>query len=75
MSYLIAFPWASVTSSLRRLLAHSVELIRDCREASNTLPTRYREHQGRKTPFVANALDILVGFLSQNDPVLITYRD
>ena len=84
---LIAFPWASVTPSLHRLLAHSVELIRDCNdgnglknfseeavEASNKLIRRYREHLARKTSFTANARDIFVRLLSQSDPVLTTYR-
>ena len=29
---LLSFPWASITPSLHRLLAQSVELIRDCNE-------------------------------------------
>ncbi|KAI6661435.1 hypothetical protein LOD99_13307 [Oopsacas minuta] len=60
-SILSNFPWANVTPSLHRLLAHSTELVRDCNggfglknfseeavEACNKLIRRYREHLARK---------------------------
>ena len=84
---LITFPWANITPSLHRLLAHSPELIRDCNdgyglknfseeavEACNKLIRRYREHLARKVSFTANARDIFVRLLSQSDPILANFR-
>ena len=31
--FMTAFPWANITPSLHKLLAHCIELIRDCDEA------------------------------------------
>ena len=58
---LLQFPWANITPSLHKLLAHCTELIRDCNdgyglkdfseeavESCNKLIRRYREHLARK---------------------------
>ena len=75
-SILTDFPWASVTPSLHKLLAHSPELIRDWNngfglkdfseeavEACNKLIRKYREHLARKFSFASNAGGIFVRIL------------
>ncbi|KAI6651056.1 hypothetical protein LOD99_5633 [Oopsacas minuta] len=72
-SILIDFPWASITPSLHRLLAHSPELIRDCNngfglkdfseeavEACNKLIRKYCEQLARKMSFtsIANIISL-----------------
>ena len=84
---LTAFPWASITPSLHKILAHSTELIRDCNdgyglkeyseeavEACNKLIRRYREHLSRKNSFSLNIRDVFVRLLSQSDPLFSSYR-
>ena len=84
---LTAFPWANITPSLHKLLAHSTELIRDCNdgyglkeyseeavEACNKLIRRFREHLSRKNSFTSNIKDVFTRLLSQSDPLLSSYR-
>ena len=84
---LLKFPFANITPSLHKLLAHSTELIRDCNngfgmkefseeavESCNKLIRKYREHLSRKNSFSLNTKDIFVRLSSQSDPVLITFR-
>ena len=82
-----AFPWANVTPSLHKLLAHSEEILREMNsgyglkcfseegsEACNKLIRRYRERLARKTSFEDNVVDIFVRLVSESDPVLVKYR-
>ena len=84
---LTAFPWANITPSLHKLLAHCTELIRDCNdgyglkeyseeavEACNKLIRRFREHLSRKNSFTSNIKDVVNRLLSQSDPFLSSYR-
>ena len=82
-----SFPWASITPTLHKLLAHSEELIRDSNsgyglkslseegtESCNKLFRKYRENLSRKNNFESNIIDIFVRLSSQSDPVLVSYR-
>ena len=82
-----SFPWASITPTLHKLLAHSEELIRDSNsgyglkslseegtESCNKLVRKYRENLSRKNNFESNIIDIFVRLSSQSDPVLVSYR-
>ena len=84
---LIRLPWANVTPSLHKLLAHSAELIHNCNdghgmkvfseeglESCNKLIRRYREPLARKTSFSHNCKDIFLRLLSQSNPLLTSYR-
>ena len=84
---LTAFPWASITPSLHKILAHCAELIRDCNdgyglkeyseealEACNKLIRHYRGHLSRKNSFSLNIRDVFVRQLSQSDPLFSSYR-
>ena len=84
---LTTFPWASITPSLHKILAHCTELIRDCNggygleeyseeglESCNKLIRRYREHLSRKNSFSLNIRDIFVRLLRQSDPLFSSYR-
>ena len=79
-----SFPWASITPTLHKLLAHSEELIRESSsgfglrefseegtEAWNKLVRKYRETLARKE---TNIMDIFVRLASQSDPVSVSYR-
>ena len=81
------FPWANVTPSLHKLLAHSEEILREMNsgyglkcfseegsEACNKLIRRYRERLARKTSFEDNVVDIFIRLVSESDPVLVKYR-
>ena len=82
-----SFPWASITPSLHKVLAHSEEILREMNsgyglkcfseegsEACNKLIRRYRENLARKTSFEDNVVDIFVRLASESDPVLVKYR-
>ena len=82
-----SFPWASITPTLHKVLAHSEELIRDINsgyglkflseegsEACNKLIRNYRENLARKTCFEDNIVDIFVRLASESDPILVEYR-
>ena len=84
---LTSFPWANITPSLHKLLAHCTELIRECNngyglkeyseealESCNKLIRRFREHLSRKNSFTSNIRDVFTRLLSQSDPVLSSYR-
>ena len=80
------FPWASITLTLHKVLAHSEELLRESNsslglknisegsESCNKLIRRYREHLARKISFEANISDIFVRLVSESDPVLTLFR-
>ena len=81
------FPWANITPSVHKILAHSAEIITDfnngyglkdlseeCLESMNKHARRYREKLSRKTSFEENIKDIFIRLLSQSDPVLVHYR-
>ena len=82
-----SFPWASITPTLHKLLAHSEELIREYNsgyrlkslseegsESCYKLVRRYREKLSRKNSFGCNTIDVFVRLSSQSDPVLVGYR-
>ena len=82
-----SFPWASITPTLHKLLAHCEELIRESNsgfglkefseegtEACNKLVRKYRETLARKDSFETNNMDIFVRLASQSDPVSVSYR-
>ena len=82
-----SFPWASVTPTLHKLLAHSEELIREFNsgfglkalseegtESCIKLLRKYRETLARKDSFETNLMDIFVRLASQSDPVSVCYR-
>ncbi len=82
-----AFPWASITPTLHKVLAHTEQLIRDSNssyglkniseegsESCNKLIRRYREDLTRKISFEANISDIFIRLLSESDPILLGYR-
>ena len=82
-----SFPWASITPTLHKLLAHSEQLIRETNsgyglksfseegiEACNKLVRKYRENLSRKNSFESNIIDIFVRLASQSDSVLVGYR-
>ena len=82
-----SFPWASITPTLRKILAHSEELIRysnsgfglkniseEGSEACNKLIRKYPEHLLRKISFEANLSDIFVRLISESDPILMQFR-
>ena len=82
-----SFPWASITPTLHKLLAHSEELISESNsgfglkefseegtEACNKLVRKYRETLARKDSFETNIMDIFVRLASQSDPVSVSYR-
>ena len=84
---LTTFPWANITPSLHKLLAHCTELIRDCNdgyglneyseeavESCNELILRDREPQSRKNSFTHNLKDVFTRILSQSDPLLASHR-
>ena len=67
-----SFPWASITPTLHKLLAHSEQLIRETNsgyglksfseegtESCNKLIRKYRENLSRKNRFESNIIDIL----------------
>ncbi|KAI6659669.1 hypothetical protein LOD99_14592 [Oopsacas minuta] len=83
----IRFPWANISPTLHKLLAHSSELIRTCNnshglkvfseeavEVSNKLVRRYREHLARKMSLSLNTRDIFIRLMCNSDPVLNVYR-
>ena len=83
----IRFPWANITPTLHKLLAHSSELIRTCSnshglkvfseeavEVSNKLIRRYRENLARKMSFSLNTRDIFIRLMCNSDPVLNVHR-
>ena len=82
-----SFPWASITPTLHKLLAHSEELIRESNsgfglkkfseegtEACNKLARKYKETLARKDSFETNIVAIFVRLASQCDPVSVSYR-
>ena len=82
-----SFPWASITPTLHKLLAHSEELIRESnsgfgikefseerKEACNKLVRKYRETLARKYSFETNTVDIFVRLASQSNPISVSYR-
>ena len=86
-SIVIHFPWANITPSMHKLLAHCSELIRSCNnchgmkdfseeavEVCNKLIRKYLEHLARKFSFSTNTRDIFIRLLCNSDPVLNTFR-
>ena len=82
-----SFPWANITPTLHKLLAHSEELLREINfgygfkcfseegsEACNKLIRKYREHLARKTSFEDNISDIFIRLASESDPGLLEFR-
>ena len=81
-----SFPWASITPTLHRVLAHSEEILRfkfwtrlkcfseEGSEACNKLIRRYRENLPRKCSFEDNVVDIFVRLASESDPVQNQFR-
>ncbi|KAI6659522.1 hypothetical protein LOD99_14447 [Oopsacas minuta] len=82
-----SFPWASMTPTLHKLLAHFEELIRESNssyglkafseegtESCNKLVRKYRENLARKVSFETKIIDIFVRLTSQSDPTLVNYR-
>ncbi|KAI6652409.1 hypothetical protein LOD99_7438 [Oopsacas minuta] len=82
-----SFPWASMTPTLHKLLAHSEELIHESNssyglkafseegtESCNRLVRKYRENLARKVSFETNIMDIFIRLTSQSDPTLVNYR-
>ena len=82
-----SFPWANITPTLHKLLAHSEELLSEVNsgfgfkcfseegsEACNKLIRKYREHLARKTSFEGNMIDIFVRLACEVDPVLLGFR-
>ena len=80
------FPWASITPTLHKLLAHSEEILREVNngcglksfseegsEACNKLLRKYRENLARKTSFADNATDIFVRFASESGVTDISF--
>ena len=85
---LTQFPWANISPSLHKLLAHSTELIKECNdgyglksfseegvESSNKFIRRYREHLARKNSFSLNIRDIMIRLLCHSDPLLNSFRN
>ena len=83
----VTFPWANITPTLHKLLAHCTELIHDCNqgyglkeyseeavEACNKLIRKYRDHLARKSSFSLNVRDIFIRLLCQSDPILRSLR-
>ena len=82
-----SFPWANISPTLHKVLAHSEELLREMNaghgfkcfseegsEACCKLIRRYREHLARKTSFEDNIIDVFVSLASESDPVLVESR-
>ena len=82
-----SFPWANISPTLHKVLAHSEELLIEMNaghgfkcfseegsEACNKLIRRYREHLARKTSFEDNIIDVFVRLASESDPVLVKSR-
>ena len=82
-----SFPWAGVTPTLHRVLAHSEEILNDLNfghglkcfseegsEACNKLIRKYRENLARKCSFEDNVVDIFVRLASESDPILNLFR-
>ncbi|KAI6659736.1 hypothetical protein LOD99_10705 [Oopsacas minuta] len=82
-----SFPWASMTPTLHKLLAHSEELIRESnsscglkaflaegKESCTKSVRKYRENLARKVSFETNIMDIFVRLTSQSYPTLVNYR-
>ena len=74
------FPWASITPTLHKVLAHSAQLVdqfnggrgmksfsEEGLEACHKHIRRYREQLARKISFEANIKDIFIRLLSQSD--------
>ena len=81
------FPWANITPTVHKVLAHSPQVINEYNdgfeqeslpeevlEASNKLIRRYRERLSRKFSFEDGVSDVFIRLLSQSDPVLCKYR-
>ena len=58
-----SFPWANITPTLHRVLAHSEEILKDSNFG------KYRENLARKCSFENNVVDIFVRLTSESDPV------
>ncbi|KAI6660554.1 hypothetical protein LOD99_14138 [Oopsacas minuta] len=86
-SILYAFPWANVSPTLHKLLAHAPEIIstfndghglenlsEEGLEASNEYIRRYRDRFARKFSFEENLKDVFVRLISHSDPMLLMNR-
>ncbi|KAI6659635.1 hypothetical protein LOD99_14558 [Oopsacas minuta] len=86
-SILCAFPWANVSPTLHKLLAHAPEIIsmfndghglenlsEEGLEASNKYIRRYRDRLARKFSFEENLKDVFVRLISHSDPMLLMNR-
>ena len=81
------FPWANITPTLHKVLAHAPDIIstfnnglgleqlsEEGLEASNKLIRRYRERLSRKFSFEDSIKYVFTRMLCQSDPVLILNR-
>ena len=81
------FPWANITPTLHKVLAHAPDIISSFNngleleqlseeglEASNKLIRRYRERLSRKFSFEDNIKDVFTRMLCQSDPLLLLNR-
>ena len=81
------FPWANITPTLHKVLAHAPEIIitfnngkgleqlsEEGLEASNKLIRRYRERLSLKFCFEDNIRDVFTRMLCQSDPVILLNR-
>ncbi|KAI6647712.1 hypothetical protein LOD99_8553 [Oopsacas minuta] len=86
-SILCAFPWAYVSPTLHKLLAHAPEIIstfndghglenlsEERLEASNNYIRRYRDRLACKFSFEENLKDVFVRLISQSDLMLLMNR-
>ena len=84
---LIAFPWASITPTLHKVLAHSPQIIEEYNEgrsmksfseegleACHKYIRHFREQLARKTSFEANIQDIFTRLIAQSDYFSVTQR-
>ena len=81
------FPWANITPTLHKVLAHAPDIISSFNnglgleqlseeglEASNKLIRRYRERLSRKFSFEDNMKDVFTRLLCVSDPLLLLNR-
>ena len=84
---MIAFPWASITPTLHKVLAHSPQIIEEYNEgrgmksfskegleACHKYIRHFREQLARKTSFEANIQDIFTRLIAQSDYFSVTQR-
>ena len=82
-----SFPWASITPTLHKILAHSAQLIDEYNggrgmksfseeglEACHKYIRRFREQLARKTSFEDNIKDVFIRLLAQSDVFSLSQR-